>query len=104
MERVQVMRHSFWLLVVLGTSLVPLLMGQTFPLPSTQPQEELLKAEGLTKKGWLYLLETDLKLEESLRPVRKAQAQFQLARRKRADIEQDIKRADADVVQWAREH
>ena len=90
------------LLVLLGGCMSSLLVAQT--LPSYQAQEELLKSEGLTKKGGMYLLDMDLKLEDELRPVRKAQAQFQIARRIRQEIELDIKRTESSIAQWTKEH
>ena len=75
--------------------------GQT--LPTTRESDNTLQKQGLIKAASLYLLETDAKLQDDLDAVRRAQVLLTKNRRKRAEIQQVIQRAQNLARQWAQE-
>lgn len=94
-------RRFTWMLVALA--LLAGVSATAWAQPTTRESEDLLKAQGLTRVGTLFLLDFDAKLEENLRPVNKAQVQLNQSRRRRAAIEQEVDRAEEMARQWARE-
>lgn len=64
------------------------------PAPSS-PAEEVLQSKGLTKFGNSYVLEPDLKLGEWLHVTQATERKLKDARRRRAQLEQDLNQAVA---------
>jgi clan AA aspartic protease (TIGR02281 family) len=75
------------------------------PAPTSKPAalDDVLKSKGLSKVGLLYLLDADAQLPDSLRAIRKAEAQLQTYNTKRRAIEADITKAQDFVTQWEQE-
>jgi clan AA aspartic protease (TIGR02281 family) len=69
-----------------------------------QTPDAILKTKGLTKVGSFYLLDQDAQLQQSLRPMRQAQAQMEQSDRKRSQIEDDIQMADSSIAQWDQQY
>src|SRR5438034_11396855 len=69
----------------------------------SQTPDQILKDKGLSKSGAFYLLDADLKLNDSLRTIRAGEAQLQTYTRKRRAIEADIANAEHMMEQWANE-
>lgn len=100
--RHHILRAAVALLVVSSISA----LGQAPPPPTTRETREAndtLKARGLSRAGSLYLLEADLKLQDDLEAVGRARMELSKNRRKRADIQQAIQRAEKSARQWAQE-
>ena len=67
------------------------------------PPADVLKSNGLTKVGSLYLLDADVKLSDSLRELRRAETLLQSYTTKRRGIEADVSKAEQFIVGWERE-
>ncbi len=95
-----ILRAMVVLLVVSSVSVV----GQTLPTTrETREANDVLKAQGLTRAGAMYLLEADLKLQDDLEAVGRTRMELAKNRRKRAEIQQVIQRAENSARQWAKE-
>src|SRR3954469_12961835 len=83
--------------------LVILLALAAVSADQTSPPDQLLKDKCLTKSSSYYLLEADLKLNDSLRAIRAGEAQLQTYTRKRRAVEADVANAERRMEQWAEE-
>jgi clan AA aspartic protease (TIGR02281 family) len=83
--------------------LFALLVTISFSRAADKSPDEVLTANELMKFGPFYVLDADFKLSESLRNLRKAQAEVEAYAAKRKAREADIARSKNYIVQWGRE-
>lgn len=76
--------------------------------PTTKPAataaagspEAALTGKGLTRVGTTYVLPGDLKMPELLRTMRAVQRRVDVANKRRADLERDLRSAERQYEQW----
>src|SRR6185503_11463538 len=72
-------------------------------LADQKSAEDVLKANGLTRVGSLYLLEGDAKLADGLREMRRAESAMQAYTTKRQRYEAEITKTRNYIIQLAKE-